>query len=250
MKTLKIIIYVFIVLILSGCYSQTYYSNLGSNVPLLKEKNDFQCYSSVGNSSGKINEYYGGIAYSMIDQFAISGNYIYSYNHDEEVFGQSGNYYDIAAGYYNSFGSLWKIEKPFIYDIYLGYGKDYQHHIYYSRLDIIDSKLKMNKLFVQSSLGFSTKLIDIAFAGRISRLSYCSVEPNMVSGDDLEKLLQISSQKNFYRFEPSFTFQIGWKHIKFREQLFISYSNKPEIIEDMMGINFGFIYLLSNRFKN
>lgn len=250
MQATKTIIYVSIILVLSGCYSQSYYSNLGLNVPFLKEKNDFQCYGSVSKSTGIINGYYGGITYSMIDKFAISGNYIYSYNNDEELFGQSGHYFDFAIGYYNSFNLFRTSKKPFIYDIYVGYGKDYQHHIYNSRRVIIDSKLKMNKLFFETSLGYSTNLIDMAFAGRISRLSYYSVEPNMVSGDDLKKLLQISSQKNFYRFEPSFTFQIGWKHFKFRQQIFVSFSNKPEIINPMIGINFGFVYLLSNRFKN
>ena len=251
MKRIKLIIYFIIaIIIFSGCYTHSYYNNFNTNIPLLKNKNELQCYAGGVGNVKKLEGYNFGLAYAFNDKFAFGTDYCYSQHfEDDGRNGQKGHYFDISLGYFDSFGSIGKINKPFIYDIYFGYGKDFQHHVYSHGVDgyIIYSDLKMDKLFARTSIGFSIEVIDLAFSLGTSRLSYYSTKTNLTFGDDLDLINQIAANKVFYLFEPTLTFQFGGDHFKIRNQITFIYPDKHDIIGYNFVFNLGLIYLFNKR---
>jgi len=84
-------------------------------------------------------------------------------------------------------------------------------------------KLKFNRQFLQPSIGYSNKFVDLGFSTRFVRVDY---NLRSINGHDLSQggtlreglTLYDVGESDFYFIEPTFTFGLGYKVCKLRAQ--------------------------------
>src|SRR5260221_4708466 len=75
------------------------------------------------------------------------------------------------------------------------------------------------KPFIQPSIGFSTKIIDIALTPRIGYVTYTSKSDNVTDPQMRSDLdTYYSAKKNTLVFEPGVTVRVGFKNVKLQGQ--------------------------------
>lgn len=247
-------------LILSGCH-QYYYTPSIQNVPLFKEKNEFNLSGSysVGNESesGELQT-----AYSITNHLGIAANFMRTKigNYAKEDF-VSGTTYDIAVGYYRALGS------NAVFEVYGGYGRNRQHHGYsHSEHDTPtgdlyyvsdgDAYLKYRKFYIQPAVGLATDYFDIAGSFRINGLwyNYINYDPT-INQEDILIMDGLDDQLHFI-VEPAITIRTGWRYIKFQFQAsYAEYLNDSDEEDDLFDfvegphISCGFYLTLSQRWN-
>lgn len=214
----------FILSLFAGC-THYYYAPNSANIPLFKEKNNFQLKAGFGG-----DDYTGGdiqMAYSagknigiMVNTFfaskteEVEDNYYTNASHTESG---RGSYIEAGVGYYKPFGR----HKVWVFETYGGAGLGGENHFY---ADNETSKLHLTKYFVQPSIGYSSKrgTFEFAISSRFSGLNLKVNQSNVTlqnNHDEQENVNSISLHPSSFLWEPSCIVAAGWPNFKFFLQL-------------------------------
>ncbi len=230
----RIHIVILLALFLSGCTHYYYVPNT-HNVPMLREKGETRVSTILGVSPDAEGLQDGSYAISgeVQSAFAAGNNLGIMVNliaakdleNDYHNWGR-GSYLEAGPGYFKPLGRSWAFE------FYGGAGLGMQSHQYCA--EYLDprgfvqrdnenagtSSLSLLNIFIQPSLGYSSRLIDVAYSLKISGLSFFDIN-NQVSRslntyefDKLEKL----RHSTYLRLNKGFTLRIGWKGLKLQFQ--------------------------------
>jgi hypothetical protein len=202
----KFFIHIIIMATITSC-NHYYYMPSTQNVPLFKEKNEYRATISSGagdeTSSTDIQA-----AYSITNKFALMTNLMFAHggdpNDDEWA---KGHYFDAAFGYFKPLGNRG------VFEIYGGAGASKQHHEYDSKSTPNGglADLSFTKVFIQPSIGLTYNGFDIALTSGISNINFNKIN-NQISPSHSEysSVKRISTNRNSFLFEPSFTIRGGW----------------------------------------
>jgi hypothetical protein len=244
----------------TGCH-QLYYVPSMQNVPLFREKNDFQMAGSYSMGSESQNAELQ-TAYSITNHLGITANLmkskIGSYERKNFV---SGMNYDVSIGYYMPVGS------KSVFEVYSGYGRNKQHHGYsHSGYNSTtgtdeyfsdgDAYLKYRKVYFQPAFGLSTDRFDLAGSIRLSHLWYTHIAYDVVDHNEDILLMEMLKDQDHFIIEPAITIRTGWRYIKFQFQAsYAEYLNDLDEEDDYYDfvegphISCGFYLTLSNRWR-
>lgn len=245
MKKLQFLITLLLPFILNSCTHYYYVPNT-QNVPLLREKKEFQGAILVGGSE-ELKTLEVQAAYAVTNNLAVMTNFL-AVKGGERPGNNWGNgkYLEGAVGYYKPF------DEYVVAEVYAGLGVSNQHHQYgtetYSEGT---ADLSFMKFFLQPSVGFTFKYFDIAVSSRLSRLSFYTIDNNITKGSyELYYVDTIAQNKVSYLFEPALTLRGGWENIKVQVQL--SYSKNlsyPNLKFEDTNASVGLIYTIANRYR-
>jgi len=213
-------------LITGGC-AHFYYLPRNANVPLFKEKNDFNGSVSAGIGT-KTSGLEVQAAYAVTDNLAVMANFMsskyFAAGDPDDHNVSNGSYFDGAAGYFKP------LNRFLVFEVFGGLGYCSQHHEYYAyTLSGYDYRgyadLAYIKPFLQPSIGASFDIIDIAFSSGITSLNFNkiknNVDQNSLYYDELER---IDMNRSFVLLEPAVTIRTGWKFIKLQAQYMFSFN--------------------------
>ena len=250
---------IFLLILLALCLSSCthyYYMPAVKNVPLFKEKNEYRLSGALATSQ-EIDAKEIQAAYSISNRFAIMANYMNANGGDlnSNNWGK-GQYLEGAFGYYNNY------QKNKVFQVFAGMGIGNQQHKYqessYSFMgsgaiyyDIGSSDLSFRKYFIQPSIGYTNKIVDIAFTSGLGMLSFYNINNNIQS--DRQPYLDLDAiEKNRNRFllENALTLRLGWNYVKVQFQLQTSHQlGKPSLKFEQGAASIGLSFAFADRFK-
>jgi len=247
-------------LILSSCH-QLYYVSSIQNVPMFREKNEFNLAGSyaVGDESesGELQT-----AYSITNHLGITANFmktkIGSYAEKDYV---SGINYDFGVGYFRPIGS------KAVFEVYSGYGRNRQHHGYshseynsstgtYEYFSDGDAYLKYRRIYLQPAFGLVTDHFDVVGSVRLNHLWYTYINYDVgVNPEDIV-IMDMLDDKAQFILEPAITLRTGWRYFKVQFQAsyaeYLNDTDDEDYIYDFVEgphISCGFYLTLSHRWK-
>jgi len=251
----KLYTYFFITVVCCSCSHYYYVPNV-QNVPLFREKNEYQFSGAYGlGTETSCLEVQG--AYSVTGNFAVQANFMSAKgidNHEDSW--AKGSYLDAAIGYYKP------LRKSGVFEIYGGVGGSKQHHQYrndiyipgtpgYGILSAGTSEVSFIKLFVQPSVGMTFKGFEFAFSTRFNWLTFNQTDNNidkLLNEHEFEKLNATAQTKNFLFFEPALTIRGGWKYLRVQLQgATASYLNNENYHFDQYHLSIGLNVAIANR---
>jgi hypothetical protein len=188
------------------------YTNFGPNAPLLKEKGET---SLSGAMNVTTDEFYDdnlvGVsltgATALGNHFAIAGSFHYAGGESEDEWTRHSSYWELGGGWFKpGKGKL-------VTEVYAGTGFG---TIKNNSTGAQFYDVKYAKPFVQPSVGWRFRSIDLAVTSKFAVVNFTS-ESKYIADDyyPADKLA------NTFVWEPAFTFRVG-KAVKFQYQL--SYS--------------------------
>ncbi len=161
------------------------------HAPMLNNKGEIQASVSGGTSS-----FSPQIAYAVTDNIGIMLNGSFANRdstEDDDLF--KVRYGEFGVGYYRS------IANRGVFDVYAGYGFGTMNSSF-SNWSVeawnTHSDFMNNRLFVQPSIGYLNKVIDVSFA---TNLSMTIINKNEIV-------------KNSYFITPVVTLKVGYKYVK------------------------------------
>jgi len=215
-KSTYYLILAFVTLILSSCTTTLYVPN-AVNTPLLKEKHEFKATIGPNNAQA---------AFGLTDNFGIIANgYWDKFKSETTTNGQTtqtlnkGNLYELGLGYYKP------LTKVIVFETYLGGGLgniDFNQDNGTKRYDV-----KGTKFFVQPSIGYVDRFLEVAITPRLSAVKYNGLETFGYSQKELEEEFLVKSEvedKTWLFIEPTLTVRAGFKYVKLQGQ--IGFSSK------------------------
>ncbi len=230
---------------LNSC-THYYYIPNAQNVPLFREKNEFQGTLMVGGGND-ISTAEVQAAYSITDNLALMTNFMSAKGGEKsnDEWGK-GSYIDGAIGYYKPFNEV------LVAEVYAGLGTCTQHHVYSTdNYKNGTADLSFMKYFLQPSIGATFKAFDIAVSTRLSRLSFYDIENNITMDNQaLYYVDTIAQNKTSYLFEPALTIRGGWKYVKLQLQ-FSSSKNltHPNLRFEDSNVSLGLHFTIAKRYK-
>ncbi len=231
-KILKITI-IGILLSFTSCVHY-YYAPNAHNVPLLKEKGNTNV-TIVISGGDEFTGIEGQVATAVSEKIGVLGNFMYASgneNFNGHTESGSGFLFEVGAGYFKP------ILQKFVFETYGGLGIGSVSNKYESG----SSKVKFTRIFIQPSIGFTTRSFEIALSSRFAGLNYHSINTNSYNDHDLE---YIRNHKFSFIFEPAVTIRAGWEGAKFQLQyVFSKNQSNPSLAQETGNINFGLMFNL------
>ena len=219
-------------LLTSSCGHSYYVPNL-QNIPLFRQAGDnsFVVSSGSGFDDNSIMFDVQG-AYALTNHFAVTGGYFSTLqegNDDPVTDFSKGSMFEIGAGIYQPLGEIGS------FDFIGGYGNGKQYHEYNTNTYDIDyyemgdlktetgaASLRYNRFFARSSIGLTTRIIDLAFSARISNMNYYDVNAH-IEGQGIESsTLRRLPGLSCWWFEPAVTLRLGYSPVKLQLQVSLS----------------------------
>lgn len=210
------VLLLFMAALVSSC-NPVMYSTVGQNVPMFTEKGEVALSAAYGlSSSDEDNADAKGLAIQAATSISESSAIMASYYHLKGTenqgypfsapseFSSSGNYLEAAFGKYGTFS------ESFAYEVFggIGYGSitnDYQG----TSIDV-----QMIKPFLQPSIGYISRYVDLILTPRIGFINYTSHQPgNITMLNDF-----IDENNNAVVFEPGITIRAGYQSVKLQIQ--------------------------------
>lgn len=200
------------------------------NIPLLKEKGEVKLAATV-------NDYQA--AYALTKHIGVMANARYLNQKPVQFFNLvpervTNKMLETGIGYFTQGNKKWTS------DIYGGVGvsehglinAEYEERLPYMRGDTFsleqpdphfyDVKTRATRFFLQSSVGFASKYIDVAFSNRFVALRWNSIKI-LENGSDAADYPGYRRLKFSMFAEPAITTQVGYKWIKLRIQTGLSF---------------------------
>ena len=172
------------------------------NAPLLAEKGDAKI--AIGSGENSSFELQG--AYAFTDHFAMTLNASSS----SSFLVANHVYGEIGAGYFSTFSKPGFHGKKGRLEILTGFGQGSSSQIFFPR--------SYNRLFVQPSVGMSSKIFDISFSARIAHVHFYGENENQDPALRNNPLVGPEWLKyepfGFSTVEPVVTLSLGYKHFK------------------------------------
>ena len=245
MKKTLFLITLLLPIILTSC-SHYYYVPNTQNVPLLREKNEFQGAVLVGGGD-EVKTVEVQAAYAVTNNLAVMTNFMAARGGERSGNNWgNGKYLEGAVGYYKPFDEL------VVAEVYAGLGVSNQHHQYGTdTYNEGTADLSFMKYFLQPSVGFSFKYFDIAISTRLSRLSFYTIDNNITMDNYNSYYVDtISQNKVSYLFEPALTLRGGVKNVKVQLQLSSSKNLSHSNLKfENANASIGLIYTIANRYR-
>lgn len=236
--------------------SPVIYSNVGTNTPMFTEKGEVAINGSYASTTVSGDVFYttttSGVglqgAYAIDDHWAAIGSF-YSLKNREEPNDDynwigKGTYWELGGGRYGTIGS----KKLFAYEIFGGFGSaSIKNEDYLNRSNYLN--INFSKPFIQPSIGFIFKYVDLIFTPRFGYVIFSNPSYNLIGGEPNYEL-----PKDSFIFEPGFTLRAGFKGVKLQLQYNFSNYKYSNIEEMQAGVNdmyasFGLHVLISDRYK-
>lgn len=206
-----------ICLVISCCScGRYYYTPNGVNVPMLTHAGQVHWDCGIGND-GDASIYDLQFAFSPLEHLGILAGYSsYSYKpenpystYDVDL---KAHLFELGGGYYHNIDK----EGLFVFDIYSGAGAGALNS---------DVYMKAFRWFMQPGIGVRTSIVEFSFNWRLCNLRYYDLNDNFNGINYLQSqnLADASGQsinnKSYLFSEPAFTLRIGYKGIKWENQL-------------------------------
>lgn len=238
-----------------GCGHTYYVPNL-QNIPLFRQEGDNMFVISSGSGIGDaLTMFDVQGAYAITNHFAVTGAY---FSTEEEGGNEPGTDYskgsmfEVGAGIYQPLGKIGS------FDFFGGYGNGDQFHQYntsswdYTGMGLGNetvetgiAALRYNRFFARSSIGLTTKIIDLAFSARLSNMRYYDVQSSIDGeGDEFNTLSRLSGLSCWW-FEPAVTLRLGYSPVKLQLQVALS-RQLQEInpVSTPLSVNLGLVFVI------
>lgn len=194
-----------LILTLNGC-SPVPYANVGLNVPMLKQKGEVNLNASYGTTEDA-EGFALQTAAAVDSSLSIIASLYIMKNLAHTDWEGKGSYFEFGAG---KFGNV-SANGKFIYDAHLGLGfGSIRNESGNSSLDV-----KFIKPFLQGSIGFNHKIIDVALTSRFAVVNFTD---NTFRFDDVTYSAEATEffrdNKTKFVFEPGVTVRVGYEAIR------------------------------------
>jgi hypothetical protein len=247
----------------TGCVHSYYLPN-AQNIPLFRQAGDntFVATGGSGMDDGSTMLDLQG-AYALTNHLAVTGGFLYheQYNYSDEVtsladatdFG-TGTLFEVGGGYYQALGKVGS------FTLLGGFGNGRQLHGYDTYTTSFENDwetesihetggamLRYNRLYIQPSIGLTTKIVDLAFSTRISKTSYYDVQYDLTGQGDEYAALGSLPGLSCWWFEPALTFRLGYAPLKLQFQIYMceplsdSNPSAPALCANL-GLTFSFMH--------
>jgi hypothetical protein len=228
------------------------YAVIGHNTPLLQNKNEVNLNVSLNSGTdaagfGVQTAWAFDSAWALMSSFYSMESAV-SWDEPQDWNGK-GRYFEIGVG---SFGKS-KRNSGLVYEGFFGTG--------FTRIrnDYDVNKLDVNymNIFLQGSIGYSVKWLDMALTPRIGYMHYTNKNYSF-EDSEYQHRADIFFRENNSKilFEPGFTVRVGYKSVKFSVNYVTStfttrgdFVNKDELQINSDFISFGLNYVITKRFK-
>ncbi|HEX8517609.1 MAG TPA: hypothetical protein VF868_15535 [Bacteroidia bacterium] len=220
-----------VILGLSSCTTSTYVSN-NVNTPLLKEQGEVKLTVDQNNLQ---------VAVGVTDNIGLMVNGFSKSYQGKEYFKHNGKLGEIGLGYYLPF------KKNMIFETYAGVGAgNLEKKVSYTNHEntVITNSwdARGSKAFIQPSIGYCNKYIELAFTPRFSFVKYKKFNSIGFSEAELaaDHLDNGKLTSGIFTFaEPALTLRFGYKFFKIQAQYGRTINiGRPEIAH---GNDFGSI---------
>lgn len=191
---------------MNGCIHSYYLPNT-HNVPLLTEKKDVRISAGTYQGLQTGFEFQGSYAVTnniglMGNAMAVSGTNSYG---DSRI-----RYFDLGCGYFKPLNS------HFVFETYAVAGFGSARNTFESGSY---NDANFTKLFVQPSIGYKSKFMDLALSFRLASLNFTSlVNTGQIGGTDLTDIQFIQNNSNSFLSEPAITVRFGSDRLKLQGQ--------------------------------
>jgi hypothetical protein len=224
MKKIKLYLILSLAIFIKAC-SPVYYVPNTANIPLFKEKNEIQVSGYIGATEHTDNLGVNA-AYSISNNIGIMVNAHYydggddasaQYQYDPSIINRDYNPKRFAQMIEAGVGFFKPISRDssIIFETYVGAG-------YYDANVALNSaqsiSYSINRLFIQPSLGYRHKYVEIAFGVRIAQISFNRVIPSTVFLETTEPMERFNSLDNKTLVEPSISVRAGSETVKLQLQ--------------------------------
>jgi hypothetical protein len=184
------------------------YTNYGPNTPLLNQKGETSLTAGVNFTMSDLwEDELAGVsltgATAIGNNTALAGAFHYSGGKSEDDWTRHSSYWELSAGWFK------QKKGPFMFEVYGGPGFGTINNSSPSNSDI---KIKFMKPFIQPSIGWRFKLVDLSVTSRFSYVSYTSDRVFYID----QEPANLGSDS--FSWDPAFTFRVG-KTVKFQYQM-------------------------------
>jgi hypothetical protein len=231
--------------------SPVIYSTVGQNTPMFKEKGEFSINAgySAAMSSDDLTDIEGlsiQTAYAFDNRWAAIGS-LYSLKNAVEAddtynWKGNGTYWELGGGRYGKLGTDW-----WAYEVFAGLGSASIKNEDHLSSDFLD--INFTKPFVQPSIGFIHKYVDVIFTPRIGYLIFSDPTFKFGQGE-----VAYEMPKDGFVFEPGVTLRGGYQGIKLQIQYNYSTYSFGSNADLQAGVNnrffsIGLHVLISDRYN-
>lgn len=191
-----------------------YYAPNTANIPLLTEKDEMRINAFY--ASGSESKFRGGelqVAYALKKNWGVmlngftGGRTENTGSYDEKG---HGTYGEIGLGYSTTFDK----NKFWVSEVYAGAGKG----VVESDYGMGDrSTIGLTKIFLQPSLGFKSKHVEVGLSSRMGIVNWKTKESIIMypkNADQLPDLQYVADHPSFFVFEPGFIVRAGGENVK------------------------------------
>lgn len=212
-------IILFLTLLNTGC-THKYFYPLTPNIPMHSAAGELTLSGNY-TFNDRIDGVEGQLAYAATDHLGLIGNFIYVKGVEDKVndYG-SGKMGEAGIGYFTNKGKLHLA-------VYAGGGIGDQYHRYRSdTVGYYEADMNFNRIFIQPSIGYKSRIFEGAFTTRFSRLDYSKVTSDIdpvLDPYNYDIVNLLDADRPYYLFEPALTIRIGSERIKFQGNLGMMY---------------------------
>ena len=240
------IIYNILLVMIVTCTScvHYYYAPNSNNVPLFKAKNEIRASVQYVETAADADlESAQGVevqtAYAVSNNAAVQLNFLSAGKTDEDGSG-SGTYIEAAGGYFKPFGT----KKKFVFETYAGagFGSVKNHFIYNGSGDI---KTSIGKVFIQPSIGFSTRYFSTAFSSKFSLVTLGSKSSSINEAEhqtDYAFVKSLKGGKSYLFWEPGIMLRGGFEQAQIILQFTENTTNDESILISTATFSVGLIF--------
>ena len=209
MSTLRILLSVTacvgVILYLQAC-SPVPYANVGLNVPMLKEKGEVNLNAAFGTTEDA--EGFALQAAAAVDSsLSLMASFYVLNNTTNTDWDGRGSYVEFGLG---KFGRVSR-DRKIIYDAHLGLG----YGGIKNESGIQSLNVNFIKPFLQGSIGFNHKIVDVALTSRFAVVNFTDFEYRF---DDAAYSLEASQffeeNETKFVFEPGITVRVGYEAVR------------------------------------
>lgn len=232
----RVLAFLFICTSFTYC-TPRYYSPNAHNVPLFTKKGEtaIRIVTGGGDDVNNAVDVQGAVA--LTNNIGLMINYYNAWGAEEGYGSGSGNLLEGGFGFFNP------VNKHLIFETYAGGGGGSVTN-YYNSQKIAHSTLKLNRLFIQPSLGYRSQYFDIALSLRAVNVNYTSFKSLFLNNTDYvneqEQLNKIRDNPKYLLWEPALTVRGGSKTVKAQFQVGFSYNHtNPDFPQETFNANIG-----------
>ena len=190
---------------LSGC-ATVYYAPNSHNVPLFQAKGEWRAAAAFNGEGSFFGSNTNGgdfqAAYAITDKVGLMANgYVASKADEETGEGGRGRLFEGGVGYYGP------VSERFVFETYAGAGGGTLSYV--DRSGAGRASVNASRIFLQPSIGFTSKWFDAALSVRMVGLHYVGIPEHLTDGRLADAAREIAENKSSFLTEPALTLRAG-----------------------------------------